>query len=47
VTTAVIARAPSPAMSGLVQAHVLLVFAVILVLMLPLVRLVPEHHGSW
>jgi hypothetical protein len=32
---------------GLAQAHVFLVFAGILVLMLPLVRLVPEHRGNW
>ena len=44
VTTAVIARSSHP---GVEQAHVFLVFAVMLVLMLPLVRLVPEHHGSW
>jgi hypothetical protein len=29
------------------QAHVFLVFAAILVLMLPLVRFVPEHRGNW
>lgn len=44
VTTAVIARSSHP---GVEQAHVFLVFAAMLVLMLPLVRLVPEHHGSW
>ena len=44
VTTAVIARSPHP---GVEQAHVFLLFAAMLVLMLPLVRLVPEHHGSW
>lgn len=44
VTTAVIARAPHP---GLEQAHVLLAFAVISLLLLPLIRLVPEHRGSW
>jgi EmrB/QacA subfamily drug resistance transporter len=44
VTTAVIARSAHP---GLVQAHVFLVFAVLLVLILPLVKLVPEHHGNW
>ena len=44
VTTAVIARSARP---GLVQAHVFLVFAVLLVLALPLVRLVPEHRGNW
>jgi EmrB/QacA subfamily drug resistance transporter len=46
VTTAVIARS-SAAQAGIMQAHVFLVFAGLLVLMLPLVRLVPEHHGSW
>jgi EmrB/QacA subfamily drug resistance transporter len=45
VTTAVIAR--SGAAAGVMQAHVFLVFAGILVLMLPLVRFVPEHHGTW
>jgi EmrB/QacA subfamily drug resistance transporter len=44
VTTAVIARSSHP---GVDQAHVFLVFAAILVLLLPLVRLVPEHRGSW
>ncbi|HEY0936920.1 MAG TPA: MFS transporter [Trebonia sp.] len=44
VTTAVIARSAHP---GLDQAYVLVVFAVILVLLVPLVRLIPEHHGSW
>jgi len=44
VTTAVIARSPDP---GLVQARVFLVFAALLVLILPLVKLVPEHRGNW
>ena len=56
VTTAVIARSAgaaaaagtaASATAGAVQAHVFLVFAAILVLTVPLVRLVPEHHGSW
>jgi len=56
VTTAVIARSAGAAAAagattsvaaGVVQGHVFLVFAAILVIMLPLVRLVPEHHGSW
>jgi EmrB/QacA subfamily drug resistance transporter len=47
VTTAVIARASSPAAGADMQAHLFLGFAAILVLMLPLVRLVPEHKGSW
>jgi EmrB/QacA subfamily drug resistance transporter len=44
VTTAIIARSNHP---GLVQAHVFLVFAILLVLLLPLVKLVPEHRGNW
>jgi EmrB/QacA subfamily drug resistance transporter len=46
VTTAVIARSTT-AQAGIMQAHVFLVFAAILVLMLPLVRFVPEHRGNW
>jgi len=46
VTTALIARSTG-AQAGIAQAHVFLVFAAILLLMVPLVRLVPEHHGSW
>jgi len=44
VTTAVIARSAHP---GIVQAHVFIVFGILLLLMLPLVKLVPEHHGNW
>jgi EmrB/QacA subfamily drug resistance transporter len=44
VTTAIIARSADP---GPVQAHVFVVFGVLLAVMLPLVRLVPEHHGTW
>jgi EmrB/QacA subfamily drug resistance transporter len=47
VTTAVIARSGSPVAGAIVQSHVFLVFAAILVLLLPLVRLVPEHRGTW
>jgi EmrB/QacA subfamily drug resistance transporter len=56
VTTAIIARSAgtaaaagttASASAGAVQAHVFLVFAAILVLTVPLIRLVPEHHGSW
>jgi EmrB/QacA subfamily drug resistance transporter len=46
VTTAVIARSAG-AEAGIMQAHVFLVFAAILLLMLPLVRFVPEHRGNW
>jgi EmrB/QacA subfamily drug resistance transporter len=44
VTTAVIARSAHP---GLAQGHIFIVFAVLLLATLLLVRLVPEHHGSW
>jgi EmrB/QacA subfamily drug resistance transporter len=44
ITTAIIARSAAP---GLAEAHVLLVFGVLLVLTLPLVFLVPDHHGGW
>jgi EmrB/QacA subfamily drug resistance transporter len=46
VTTAVIARS-STAQAGIMQAHVFLIFAGMLVLMLPLVKFVPEHRGRW
>ncbi len=44
VTTAVIARSADP---GIAQAHVFVVFAVLLTAMLPLVFLVPDHRGGW
>lgn len=44
VTTALIARSHDP---GMMQAHVFLVFAGLLVLALPLVWLVPDHRGNW
>jgi hypothetical protein len=48
VTTAVIARSAHP---GIVQAHVFIIFGalllLLLLLMLPLVKLVPDHHGNW
>lgn len=47
VTTAVIARSPSASAGADMQAHLFLGLAAILVLMLPLVKLVPEHRGSW
>ncbi len=46
VTTAVIAGSAG-AEAGIMQAHAFLVFAGIVVLLLPLVRFVPEHHGTW
>src|SRR6202167_2959116 len=44
VTTAIIARSSDP---GIVQAHVFVVFAILLIALLPLIRLVPDHHGNW
>jgi EmrB/QacA subfamily drug resistance transporter len=44
VTTALMARSSHP---GLVQAHVFVVFALLLLALLPLIRLVPDHHGNW
>ncbi|HWC83191.1 MAG TPA: MFS transporter [Pseudonocardiaceae bacterium] len=44
VTTAVIARSAAP---GLAEAHVFLIFGVLLLIALPLVFLVPDHHGGW
>jgi MFS family permease len=47
VTTAVLARSSSAAQGADLQSHLFLGFAAILVLMLPLIKLVPEHRGSW
>jgi EmrB/QacA subfamily drug resistance transporter len=44
ITTALVARSSQP---GLVEAHVFLAFAVLLVVILPLIALVPDHHGNW
>ena len=44
VTTAILARSNDP---GVAQAHTFIVFAVLLVLITPLVFLVPEHKGGW
>jgi MFS family permease len=44
VTTVVLARSADP---GPAQAHIFLVFAVLLVACLPLMFLVPEHKGTW
>lgn len=44
VTTAIIARSDQP---GIVQAHIFVVFAALLLVMLPAIRLVPDHHGNW
>jgi MFS family permease len=44
VTTAIIARSSD---AGIAQAHVFVVFAALLVAMLPLVFLVPDYRGGW
>jgi len=44
ITTALAARSTQP---GLVEAQVFLVFAVLLIVILPLIALVPDHHGNW
>jgi MFS family permease len=44
ITTALIARSTHP---GLVQAHVFVVFAALLILILPMIAMVPDHHGNW
>jgi EmrB/QacA subfamily drug resistance transporter len=45
VTTAIVARSHDP---GVMQAHVFVVFAALLVLLLPVVWLmVPDHRGNW
>jgi EmrB/QacA subfamily drug resistance transporter len=44
ITTALVARSSHP---GIAQAHVFVVFAVLLLAILPLVWLVPDHHGNW
>jgi EmrB/QacA subfamily drug resistance transporter len=43
-TTAIAARSSDP---GVAQAHVFDIFAVLLLVTIPLVFLVPEHRGSW
>jgi EmrB/QacA subfamily drug resistance transporter len=44
VTTAIVARADNP---GIAEAHVFTVFGILLLCLLPLVFLVPEHKGRW
>jgi EmrB/QacA subfamily drug resistance transporter len=44
VTTAIMASSSDP---GIVQGHIFAVFAIILLVSLPLIMLIPEHRGSW
>jgi EmrB/QacA subfamily drug resistance transporter len=44
ITTTIIAQSAS---SGELQAKVFIIFAVLLVLCLPVIAVVPEHRGSW
>jgi EmrB/QacA subfamily drug resistance transporter len=44
VTAAVLARSAHP---GIAQAHIFIVFAIIMLAVLPLLLLVPDHRGRW
>jgi EmrB/QacA subfamily drug resistance transporter len=44
ITTAITARSAHP---GTALGHAFLVFAILVVITVPMIRLVPEHHGSW
>jgi EmrB/QacA subfamily drug resistance transporter len=44
ITAAIVARSADP---GIAQAHVFLAFAAIMICSLPLILLVPDHHGRW
>ena len=44
ITTALVARSSQP---GLVEARVFFAFAILLIAILPLIALVPDHHGNW
>ena len=44
ISTAILARSATP---GLATRDILVAFAVLLVLVLPFTRLVPDHRGSW
>jgi EmrB/QacA subfamily drug resistance transporter len=44
ITAALVARSNQP---GLVEAHVFFAFAILLIAILPLIALVPDHHGNW
>jgi EmrB/QacA subfamily drug resistance transporter len=44
ITTALVARSSDP---GIAQVHVFVVFAILQLAILPLVWLVPDHHGNW
>jgi EmrB/QacA subfamily drug resistance transporter len=44
IATSVLARSSDP---GAAQAHVFVVFAILLLCLIPLVFLVPEHRGTW
>jgi MFS family permease len=44
ITTAILARSSDP---GLAQAHVFVVFAIMLLATIPLIFLLPDHRGRW
>jgi hypothetical protein len=44
ITTAIVARSSDP---GLTLGHAFFVFGILITMAIPLIRLVPEHRGSW
>jgi MFS family permease len=44
ITTAILAQATHP---GLVQAKVYVAFAILLIVVMPIISRIPEHRGSW
>jgi hypothetical protein len=44
LTAAVLARSGQPSVA---QAHIFVIFALIMIAVLPLLLLVPEHRGRW
>jgi EmrB/QacA subfamily drug resistance transporter len=44
ITTAIVARSSDP---GITLGHAFFVFGIMIALAIPLIRLVPEHRGSW
>jgi hypothetical protein len=44
IATAILAQSSDP---GIVQAYVFAIFGLLLVVGMPIIARVPEHHGSW
>ncbi len=47
IATAILARGSTPEMQAMIQAHIFLIQAAILVVMMSMVFRVPDHKGSW